>query len=186
MKKLIAMLLCVLMVMGLMTACGGDSSSEKGIVGSWQATVKLSDMEDMGDMEGMEEYFDIDKMTLTVNLKFAKDGTYTVAIDSKSVDKLADQMTKGMEKFIADMAKEMGMTTKDILELSGASSVKEFVETSGMLDDFEELKEAKTGEYTWDEATGVLTMDGDETEATLKGSTLTMDLDGMKLTFKRK
>lgn len=182
MKKLIAMLLCVLMVMGLMTACG---SSEKGIVGSWQATVKLSDMEDMGDMEGMEEYFDIDKMTLTVNLKFAKDGTYTVAIDSKSVDKLADQMTKGMEKLIADMAKEMGMTTKDILELSGASSVKEFVKTS-MMEEFEELTEGKTGEYTWDEATGVLTMDGDETDATLKGSTLTVDLDGMKLTFKRK
>lgn len=183
MKKLIAMLLCVLMVMGLMTACG---SSEKGIVGSWQATVKLSDMEDVvGDMEGMEEYFDIDKMTLTVNLKFAKDGTYTVAIDSKSVDKLADQMTKGMEKFIAELAKQVGMTTKDILELYGASSVKEFVKTA-MMEEFEELTEGKTGEYTWDEATGVLTMDGDETDATLKGSTLTMDLDGVKLTFKRK
>lgn len=185
MKKLIAMLLCLVMVMGLMTACGGDSSSEKGIVGTWTATIKLSDMGDMGDMEGLEEYFDIDKMTLTVNLKFAKDGTYSVAIDSKSIDKLADQMTEGMEKFIAELAKQVGMTTKDILDLYGASSVKEFVKTS-MMEEFEELTEAKTGEYTWDEATGVLTMDGDETDAKLKGNTLTMEIEGVDVTFKRK
>ncbi|MGM9601245.1 MAG: hypothetical protein ACI3W5_06650 [Faecousia sp.] len=186
MKKLIALLLCLVMVMGLMTACGGDSSSEKGIVGTWTATVKLSDMEGMEDTEGMEEYFDFDKMSITVNLKFAKDGTYALSFDQKSVDKLVDQMVAGMEKLIEDMAKEMNMTTKDILDLYGASSVKEFVETSGMLDEFDELRETQTGEYTWDEATGVLTLDGDETDAELKGNTLTMDLDGMELTLKRK
>lgn len=185
MKKLIALLLCLVMVMGLMTACG-DSSSEKGIVGTWTATVKLTDLEGMDDTEGMEEYFDFDKMTITVNLKFAKDGTYALSFDQKSVDKLVSQMTAGVEKLLNEMAKEMNMTAKDILDMYGVSSVSEFVEASGMLEEFDELKETQTGEYTWDEATGVLTMDGDETDAKLKGSTLTMDLDGMELTFKRK
>lgn len=183
MKKLISLLLCCLMVMGLMTACGSSKSSGTGIVGDWKATVSLSEFGDMGDMGEMADYIDADKLVMSINLTFTKDGKYTVAVDAKSIDKLIDVLCDGMEDYLKDMSKSLGM---DYKEMMGGMSVREFMEEMGALEEFEAMKEemSNTGEYTYEN--GVLTMDGEEAEAELKGNTLTVEIEGKPLTFKRK
>lgn len=183
MKKLISLLLCCLMVMGLMTACGDSKSSGSGIVGDWKATVSLTEFGDMGDLGEMADYIDEDKLVMSINLTFTKDGKYTVAADAKSIDKLIDAVCDGMEGYLKDMAKSLGMDYKDLL---GGMSIREFMEEMGALEDFEEMKEemVTTGEYTYEN--GVLTMDGEANDAELKGNTLTVEIEGETLTFKKK
>ena len=60
MKKLISLLLCLVMILGVMTACGSSDKSsaeggsgQTGIVGTWKANLKLAEYSDMGDMSGM-------------------------------------------------------------------------------------------------------------------------------------
>lgn len=188
MKKLISLALCLVMILSVMTACGGSgsgSSGGTGIVGSWKATLKLSEYSDMGDMGGMEEYFDMNKMVITVTMKFTKDGEYSLTVDDSSIDKLVDVMCDGMEDYMKDMAKKMGMSYKDLMDLLGVSSIREFLEEEGMMDEFEDLKDMnESGEYTWED--GVLTLDGDEVEYKLSGNTLTLEVDGMDVKFTRK
>lgn len=196
MKKLISLLLCLVMILSVMTACGGKDDggsndggsktpAKTGIVDTWKATLKLSEYGDMGDLSEMEEYIDVDKLTITVTLKFTDDGEYTLAVDDKSIDKLVDVMCDGMEGYLKDMAKEFGMSYKEMLEMMGASSIREFLESEGLMDEFEDLKDMnESGEYTWED--GVLTIDGDEVDAKLKGNTLTLEIDGMEVEFTRK
>lgn len=201
MKKLISLLLCLVMILSVMTACGGkddggsnnggsndDGSkapAKTGIVDTWTATLKLSEYGDMGDLGEMEEYIDVDKLSITVTLKFDKNGEYELAVDDKSIDKLVDVMCDGMEDYLKDMAKEFGMSYNEMLEMMGASSIREFLEDQGLMDDFEDLKDMnESGEYTWED--GVLTIDGDEVDAELKGNTLTLEIEGMEVDFTRK
>ncbi len=187
MKKLISLLLCLVMILSVMTACGGDdkSSSGTGIVGTWEANVKLSDYEDMGDLGEMEEYLDLDKMVIGFTLKLTADGEYKLTVNSKSIDKLVDVMCDGMEDYMKAAAKEYGMSYKDMLKALGCSSIKDFLDQAGLLDQFEQIKgQTESGEYTWED--GVLTMDGDEVDAILRGNTLTIEREGIKFVFKRK
>ena len=187
MKKLISLLLCLVMILSVMTACGGDdkSSSDTGIVGTWEANVKLSDYEDMGDLGEMEEYLDLDKMVIGFTLKLTADGEYELTVNSKSIDKLVDVMCDGMEDYMKAVAKDAGMSYSDMLNALGCSSIKDFLDQAGMLDEFEQIKEqTEDGEYTWED--GVLTMDGDEVDASLKGNTLTIEREGIEFVFKRK
>lgn len=189
MKKLISLLLCLVMILGLMTACGGDKnnggSAKTGIVGTWKANVKLAEYGDMGDMSGMEEYIDVDKLAITVTMKFTADGKYKLTVDESSIDKLVDVMCDGLEDYMKDMAKEMGMSYKDLLNAMGVKSIRELLEGEGMMDEFEDLKDMnESGEYTFED--GVLTLDGDEVDFELKGNTLTLEVEGMDVKFTRK
>ena len=191
MKKLISLLLCLVMILGVMTACGSsdksgsEGGSKTGIVGTWKANMKLAEYGDMGDMSGMEEYIDVDKLAITVTMKFTADGEYKLTVDDSSIDKLVDVMCDGMEDYMKDMAKAYGMSYKDLLSAMGVKSIRELLEEEGMMDEFEDLKDMnESGEYTFED--GVLTLDGDEVDVELKGNTLTREVEGMDVKFTRK
>ena len=191
MKKLISLLLCLVMILGVMTACGSsdksgaEGGSKTGIVGTWKANMKLAEYGDMGDMSGMEEYIDVDKLAITVTMKFTADGEYKLTVDDSSIDKLVDVMCDGMEDYMKDMAKAYGMSYKDLLSAMGVKSIRELLEEEGMMDEFEDLKDMnESGEYTFED--GVLTLDGDEVDFELKGNTLTLEVEGMDVKFTRK
>ena len=77
------------------------------------------------------------------------------------------------------------MSYKEMLELMGVSSIRELLESEGMMDAFDELKDMnESGEYTYED--DVLTMDGDEVDFELKGNTLTLEVEGMEVKFTRK
>ena len=182
MKKLFAMVLCLVMVMGVMTAC--SKSSDKDIVGTWRADVKLSEFMDVDDLGEMADYLDVDKLELTAIMEFKADGEYIMTMDSKSVDKLVDVMCDGMEKYMQDMSKELGMSYEDMLTMMGCDSLEAFLEDSGALEEFDALKEmSETGEYEWKD--GILYMDGDKTDAKVDGNTITIKEDGTTMVFKR-
>ncbi len=176
MKKLIAMLLCLVMVLGL-AACG-SSGGKTGIVGNWKATVNFADIIGAEDLAGMEEYINVDKINLTITLKFTDDGKYTLALDQKSVDNMIDVIADGMEDMFKDMAELYGISYEDLMAESGISDLREALAEEMDLGDIEE-----SGKYTWED--GVLTMDGEETDVELNGNTLTVDIDGVEVTFKR-
>ena len=191
MKKLISLLLCLVMILGVMTACGSSDKSgaegggKTGIVGTWKANLKLAEYGDMGDMGGMEEYIDVDKLAISVTMKFTADGEYKLTVDDSSIDKLVDVMCDGMEDYMKDMAKQFGMSYDDMLDAMGVKSIRELLEDEGMMDEFEDLKDMnESGEYTFED--GVLTLDGDEVDFELKGNTLTLEVEGMDVKFTRK
>lgn len=189
MKKLISLLLCLVMILGVMTACGDSGSSKgsagNGIVGTWKANMKLAEYGDLGDMGGMEEYINVDKLAITVTMKFTADGEYKLTVDNSSIEKLVDVMCDGLEDYMKDMAKAYGMSYKDMLSALGVSSIREFLEEEGMMDEFEDLKDMnESGEYTFED--GVLTLDGDEVDFELKGNTLILEIEGMDVKFTRK
>ncbi len=183
MKKLIALLLCLVMVLGLMAGCDkedGESGGKKdtGIVGEWKATVKASDMEDAMELEGLDAYVDLDDVSMTVYATFDKDGTYEFSADKKSVEKMMITLMEGM---IKGMAEEYGMSEKEMLELMEVDSVKDLITDENLDDLLDEMNEG--GEYTYED--GVLTIDGEEVEFELKGDTLTIEEDGVEMKFKR-
>ena len=183
MKKLFAMLLCLVMVMGAMTAC--TKSDGKSIVGTWEANVNFGEFMGADDLGEVAEYLDMDKMRMTVVMEFKADGEYIMTMDAKSIDKLVDTMCDGMEKYLQDMSNELGMSYEDMLTMMGCDSLEAFLEDSGALEEFDALKEmSESGEYEWKD--GILYMDGDEVEAEITGSTITVELDGTTVVFKRK
>ena len=126
MKKLISLLLCLVMILGVMTACGSsdkssaEGGSKTGIVGTWKANMKLAEYGDMGDMGGMEEYIDVDKLAITVTMKFTADGEYKLAVDDSSIEKLVDVMCDGLEDYMKDMNESGEYTFEDgVLTLDG-------------------------------------------------------------------
>lgn len=186
MKKLIALLLCFVMILPVMAGCGKDKDSADAIIGTWKADVALADYMDMSELGDMGSYFDTDKLTMSFNLEFTKDGKYTLTVDAKSIDNMVDAMMEGFEAYFKDFAESQGMTVEDILSASGVSSVQELIEATGALDEMDDLKEMKeTGTYTWSDSTGVLLMDGEETDAKLDGDTLTIEVEDINLVMKR-
>lgn len=183
MKKLFAMLLCLVMVMGAMTAC--TKSDGKSIVGTWEANVNFAEFMGSDDLGEVAEYLDMDKMCMTVVMEFKADGEYIMTMDAKSIDKLVDTMCDGMEKYMQDMSKELGMSYEDMLTMMGCDSLEAFLEDSGALEEFDALKEmSETGEYELKD--GILYMDGDKTDAKVDGNTITIKEDGVTMVFKRK
>ncbi len=158
---------------------GSSASSNTGIVGTWKTTINYADLAGSGDMGGMEEYIDIDRLNIDIILKFTKDGECTMYADEKSVDRLIDVMADGTEDMLKDMAKEYGISYKDLLEEMGVSDIRDMMAAQIDASEMEE-----SGEYTWKD--GVLTINGEEKDVELKGNTLTIDLDGIEFTFKRK
>lgn len=190
MKKLISLLLCLVMILGVMTACGdsnddGASGGKGGIVGTWKANLSLEEYGELGDLGEMEEYIDVDKLVIGVNLKFNTNGTYKLTVDEKSIDKLVDVMCDGMDDYVKDVASAYGMTYKEMLSALGASNIREFLEDAGMMEAFDELKEMnESGEYTFED--GILTLDGDDVDFELEGNTLYLEIEGMEVKFTRK
>lgn len=107
MKKLLALVLCLLMCLSLtvgLTACGGaypedsavvtDDEAKELIVGDWTGNIivpeeMLTELQD--DLGEMKDYVDLSGLTLEVNLGFNKNGKGTVTMSKEAAKKFAQK-----------------------------------------------------------------------------------------------
>ena len=192
-KRIAALLLALVMVFAL-CACsdsGSGKDKDKGekktdaelIVGTWETEMSMTDYygDDMGELEGMEAYFDFDKIKITMTFEFEEDGTYTMSVDGDEAEikailrdgcvKLINDMLEGTGYTLEDAAAEEGMTADEYLDALMEESFG-----SGDLIDVDD----DTGEYKVKNGKLYLFDEGDELdegtyyEYKLKGDKLTM------------
>ena len=192
-KRITALLLALVMVFAL-CACsdsGSGKDKDKGekktdaelIVGTWETEMSMTDYygDDMGELEGMEAYFDFDKIKITMTFEFEEDGTYTMSVDGDEAEikailrdgcvKLMNDMLEGTGYTIEDAAAEEGMTADEYIDALMEESFG-----SGDLIDVDD----DTGEYKVKNGKLYLFDEGDELdegtyyEYKLKGDKLTM------------
>ena len=195
-KRIAALLLALVMVFAL-CACsdsGSGKDKDKGekvekktdaelIVGTWETEMSMTDYygDDMGELEGMEAYFDFDKIKITMTFEFEEDGTYTMSVDGDEAEikailrdgcvKLMNDMLEGTGYTIEDAAAEEGMTADEYIDALMEESFG-----SGDLIDVDD----DTGEYKVKNGKLYLFDEGDELdegtyyEYKLKGDKLTM------------
>ena len=192
-KRIAALLLALVMVFAL-CACsdsGSGKDKDKGekktdaelIVGTWETEMSMTDYygDDMGELEGMEAYFDFDKIKITMTFEFEEDGTYTMSVDGDEAEikailrdgcvKLMNDMLEGTGYTIEDAAAEEGMTVDEYLD----AMMEESFGSGDLIDVDDELGEykVKNGKlYLFDE--GDELDEGTYYEYKLKGDKLTM------------
>lgn len=126
MKKNVSIILSVLVVLALMlslTGCG----EQKKFVGSWEATIDLTDFINQGiaEDEEMAEYLEMEEFALVMKVTFKEDGTYKMYVDEKSAEKAFESAKKdfkqGMNEYFEDYidSMELGLTVDEVLESSG-------------------------------------------------------------------
>ena len=113
MKKRIALLLSFVLVLSLaLCACGGGKKAT--LVGTWKTDIDLVDMLNQ-EMEaaGMGDFIKLDSFNLPLVLEFKEDGTGSMSVDQEAmtatVDKLAEDLTAGLEAYFADYFASLGM-----------------------------------------------------------------------------
>ena len=192
-KRIAALLLALVMVFAL-CACsdsGSGKDKDKGekktdaelIVGTWETEMSMTDYygDDMGELEGMEAYFDFDKIKITMTFEFEEDGTYTMSVDGDEAEikailrdgcvKLINDMLEGTGYTLEDAAAEEGMTADEYLD----ALMEESFGSGDLIDVDDELGEykVKNGKlYLFDE--GDELDEGTYYEYKLKGDKLTM------------
>ena len=193
-KRIAALLLALVMVFALCACSGSGKDKDKDekvekktdaelIVGTWEAEMSMTDYygDDMGELEGLEDYFDFDKIKITMTFEFEKDGTYTLSVDGDEAEikailrdgfkKLLNDMLEGTGYTLEDAAAEEGMTVDEYLDAMMEESFG-----SGDLIDVDD----DTGEYKVKNGKLYLFDEGDELdegtyyEYKLKGDKLTM------------
>ena len=191
-KRIAALLLALVMVFAL-CACsdsGSGKDKDKGekktdaelIVGTWETEMSMTDYygDDMGELEGMEAYFDFDKIKITMTFEFEEDGTYTMSVDGDEAEikailrdgfeKLLNDMLEGTGYTLEDAAAEEGMTADEYLD----ALMEESFGSGDLIDVDDELGEykVKNGKlYLFDE--GDELDEGTYYEYKLKGDKLT-------------
>ena len=126
MKKNMSIILSVLLVLALMlslTGCG----EQKKFVGSWEATIDLTDFINQGiaEDEEMAEYLEMEEFALVMKVTFKEDGTYKMYVDEKSAEKAFESAKKdfkqGMNEYFEDYIDStgLGLTVDEVLESSG-------------------------------------------------------------------
>ena len=189
MKKRIALLLSFVLVLSLaLCACGGGKKAT--IVGTWKTNIDLAEAfnEEMA-ASGMGDFINIESFNLPLVMTFNEDGTGSMTVDqaamTETIDKLAADLTAGLEAYFTEYFASMGLEI-DLDEALAASGMS-------MDDLVEEMKAEFAGEDAFAEFTnefkykaedGKLYMSEDldseisETYNTyeLKGNTLTLDI----------
>ena len=195
-KRIAALLLALVMVFALCACSDSGSGKDKDkdekvekktdaelIVGTWETEMSMTDYygDDMGELEGMEAYFDFDKIKITMTFEFEEDGTYTLSVDGdeeeiKAIlrdgfEKLLNDMLEGTGYTLEDAAAEEGMTADEYLD----ALMEESFGSGDLIDVDDELGEykVKNGKlYLFDE--GDELDEGTYYEYKLKGDKLTM------------
>ena len=189
MKKRIALLLSFVLVLSLaLCACGGGKKAT--IVGTWKANIDLAEAfnEEMA-ASGMGDFINIESFNLPLVMTFNEDGTGSMTVDQEAmtatIDKLAADLTAGLEAYFTEYFASMGieMDLDEALAASGLSMddlVDEFkAEFAG-----EEAFAEFTNEFKYKAEDGKLYMSEDldseisDTYNTyeLKGNTLTLNI----------
>ncbi len=193
-KRIAALLLALVMVFALCACSGSGKDKDKGekvekktdaelIVGTWESEMSMTDYygDDMGELEGLEDYFDFDKIKITMTFEFEEDGTYTVSVDGDEAEikailrdgfeELLNDMLEGTGYTLEDAAAEEGMTVDEYLD----AMMEESFGSGDLIDVDDEL-----GEYKVKNGKLYLVEDGDELdegdyfECKLKGDKLTL------------
>ena len=195
MKKLLAMLLALAMILSvsmLMWGCENDEEPEQSketeekkedtIVGDWKGKMDLTDLlnETMENAMGEEmmEYMEMEDIVFDVTMSFDDDGEMEIAFDGeKAVESICDQMTDGLTRWIEDLIEESGedYTVDEVAEQVFGMSLDKYVE-EGLVESMnvEELVQSGGGEYE---------LDGDKLYIEDDGY-FTIDLDGDELKLK--
>ena len=190
MKKRIALLLSFVLVLSLaLCACGGEKKAT--LVGTWKANVELAEAfnEEMA-AAGMGDFINLESFALPLVMTFNEDGTGSMTIDqdamNANIDKLAADLTAGLEAYFTEYFASMGieMDLDEALAASGMSMddlVDEFKAEFTGEDAFAEF----TNEFKYKAEDGKLYMSDDldsevgtDTYNTyeLKGNTLTLNI----------
>ena len=198
-KRIAALLLALVMVFALCACSDSGSGKDKDkddkvekvekkndaelIVGTWETEMSMTDYygDDMGELEGMEAYFDFDKIKITMTFEFEEDGTYTMSVDGDEAEinailrdgfeKLMNDMLEGTGYTLEDAAAEEGMTADEYLD----ALMEESFGSGDLIDVDDELGEykVKNGKlYLFDE--GDELDEGTYYEYKLKGDKLTL------------
>ena len=193
-KRIAALLLALVMVFALCACSGSGKDKDKDekvekktdaelIVGTWEAEMSMTDYygDDMGELEGLEDYFDFDKIKITMTFEFEEDGTYTVSVDGDEAEikailrdgfkKLLNDMLEGTGYTLEDAAAEEGMTADEYLD----AMMEESFGSGDLIDVDDEL-----GEYKVKNGKLYLVEDGDELD---EGDYFEYKLKGDKLTL---
>lgn len=167
MKKLIALLLAAVMLMGLLSGCG--EKDEKKILGTWTATVDMTQqvLDEMGeDAETLN--FD-GKLNVTLNMTFTEDGKVTLASKVEDTEAVKSFLVGIFDASFAEMAEYFdGMTTEEILESVG-------MDLDDLVADLmEEMEQEETNTYTLED--GIIKYgDGDQDPYHFDGDKLIVD-----------
>ena len=198
-KRIAALLLALVMVFALCACSDSGSGKDKDkddkvekvekktdaelIVGTWETEMSMTYYygDDMGELEGMEAYFDFDKIKITMTFEFEEDGTYTMSVDGDEAEikailrdgfeKLLNDMLEGTGYTLEDAAAEEGMTADEYLD----ALMEESFGSGDLIDVDDELGEykVKNGKlYLFDE--GDELDEGTYYEYKLKGDKLTL------------
>ena len=193
-KRIAALLLALVMVFALCACSDSGSGKDKDekvekktdaelIVGTWETEMSMTDYygDDMGELEGMEAYFDFDKIKITMTFEFEEDGTYTMSVDGDEAEikailrdgfeNLLNDMLEGTGYTLEDAAAEEGMTADEYLD----ALMEESFGSGDLIDVDDEL-----GEYKVKNGKLYLVEDGDELD---EGTYYEYKLKGDKLTL---
>ena len=193
-KRIAALLLALVMVFALCACSGSGKDKDKDekvekktdaalIVGTWEAEMSMTDYygDDMGELEGLEDYFDFDKIKITMTFEFEEDGTYTISVDGDEAEikailrdgfkKLLNDMLEGTGYTLEDAAAEEGMTADEYLD----AMMEESFGSGDLIDVDDEL-----GEYKVKNGKLYLVEDGDELD---EGDYFEYKLKGDKLSL---
>ena len=189
MKKRIALLLSFVLVLSLaLCACGGEKKAT--IVGTWKANIDLAEAfnEEMA-ASGMGDFINLESFALPLIMTFNEDGTGSMTVDQEAmtatIDKLAADLTAGLEAYFTETFAAMGLEIDldEALAATGTSMddlVNEMKAEFAGEDAFAEF----TNEFKYKAEEGKLYMseslDAEITDTyntyELKGNTLTLDI----------
>lgn len=188
MKKILALVLGGVLVMGALAGCGRGKSEADDLIGRWRATVDFSDaLNAHTAANGLGEFATVSGFALTLELELKDDGTY--ALDAAAdLAPVREQMKAGIEAYFQPMLEGQDLTVDGALAGAGTSVEAMLDQALGQqaLDALtapfkaQGQYEAREGKLYWSAAPNQ-TPEGEGQSYTREGDALTLDPGGSAL-----
>lgn len=127
MKKFLALTLCLVMILAVLTGCG-KSKKEEPLVGQWKATVDMTNMMNKSmatEDADMAKYFTFANLTFNMTMVFEEDGKCSLTVDQATwkamAEKIGSTLKDGMTKYLNDQLAESGITLDQYLASAGVT-----------------------------------------------------------------
>lgn len=134
MKRIIALLLSAVLLVGVLAGCGGGRKRAlgTGLEGKWSTTVDMTDMINQQLAgSGMGEMLQISDFSMVLVMEFKSDNVYTLTLDedalAESFEGLKGQLKEGLNNYFAQLMPgvdvdqalaQAGMSMDDLLDRS--------------------------------------------------------------------